>query len=287
MRIGHRPRARDSPSSSTEAELELPCGRCIGCRLDRARAWSIRIGHEAQLWKSNRFVTLDYAPEKLKSWSLRYGDFQAFMKALRKVVPPPIRFFVAGEYGARYMRPHFHAILFNLRLDDEVRYANGTTRSDLLESVWNRGHCVIGDVNARSAAYVAGYTLGKVAREQLEDVVDVKTGELTERKREFVHMSNRPGIGALWYEKYKWDLFSTDRAFQDGKYYKVPRYYWERFKAGVEGPGGDFDRVVQIQEERIKRAELIPAEENSPERRRDKEELAYRKREFYSSAREH
>jgi len=110
---------------------------------------------------------------------------------------------------------------------------------------------------------------------------------VTELRREFVRMSNRPGIGAAWYEKYAADLFSTDRAFQDGKYFKIPRYYWERYKAGVEGRGPTFDRVVEIQEERLRKALLVPEEESSPERRRDKEELAHRKREFYNSAREH
>jgi len=238
------------------------------------------------MWRENRFVTLDYAPEHLKSRSLQYGDFRGFMKSLRKVMAEPLRFFVAGEYGARYMRPHFHVILFNARFDDEQQYVNGTRRSELLERVWNRGNCVIGDVTPSSAAYVAGYTLGKVVDRQLE-VVEESTGEVTELRREFVRMSNRPGIGAAWYEKYAADLFSSDRAFQDGKYFKVPRYYWERYKAGVEGPGRAFDRVVEIQEERLRKALLVPEEESSPERRRDKEVLAHRKREFYNSAREH
>lgn len=240
------------------------------------------------MWRSNWFATLDYRPERLESWSLKYGDFQGFMKALRKEVPPPVRFFVAGEYGARFQRPHFHAILFNLQLKDAVRYANGTYRSATLEDLWSRGNVVLGSVTPRSAAYVAGYTLGKLGRQQLE-VVDGNTGEVTSRQREFVHMSNRPGIGATWYERFKGDLFNTDCAFQDGRKYKVPRYYFERLKKGVYGPmrKEEWDRIIEIQEERIKKAELVPAEESTPERRKDKEELAKRKRGFYSSAREH
>jgi len=29
--------------------LNLPCGQCIGCRLERSRQWAMRVMHEAQL----------------------------------------------------------------------------------------------------------------------------------------------------------------------------------------------------------------------------------------------
>jgi len=45
------------------ATLALPCGRCIGCRLERARQWSVRVMHEASLYEENCFVTLTYSEE--------------------------------------------------------------------------------------------------------------------------------------------------------------------------------------------------------------------------------
>lgn len=225
--------------------LELPCGRCIGCKLDRARSWSIRITHEAQLYDSNVFVTLTYSDEFLpRSLSLEYADYCGFMKRLRRrlcgVSPvadgrKPIRFFVAGEYGGRTGRPHWHAILFNTRFPDQQRLKNGTYRSSLCEDIWSRGNVVLGDVTPRSAAYVAGYTLKKVhgqrAADHYEDVVDTATGELSSRRPEFVVMSRRPGIGSWWYDRFGGDVFPHDKAVMEGKCYKVPRYYWNRFES--------------------------------------------------------
>lgn len=277
VRIGYS-RGDDYP-------LELPCGKCIGCKLDRARAWSIRIGHEAQLYDSNLFVTLTYAPEFVpESLSLEYSDFQNFMKRLRKRLSGvslgpnggyPIRFFCAGEYGGQTGRPHWHCILFNTRFGDEERLINGTSRSTLCEELWMRGNVVIGDVNAASAAYVAGYTLkkryGAEAADHYEDVVNVKTGEVTSRRREFVTMSRRPGIGAWWYKRYGSDLFPMDSAVAEGKEHKVPQYYWRRFQEH-----GDPKVIEEIQYERELRA-LERESESTPDRRLVREVIAHRR----------
>jgi len=67
--------------------LELPCGQCIGCRLERSREWAIRMVHEASMHEDNCFITLTYAPEYLPpDGSLVKSDFQKFMKRLRKQV---------------------------------------------------------------------------------------------------------------------------------------------------------------------------------------------------------
>lgn len=72
--------------------LQVPCGRCIGCRLEKARQWAVRCMHEASLYDKNCFVTLtydeDYCPE-----SLIPEHFVLFMKRLRKRYGAGIRFF--------------------------------------------------------------------------------------------------------------------------------------------------------------------------------------------------
>lgn len=268
--------------------LELPCGRCIGCKMDRARAWSIRIGHEAQLYDRNLFVTLTYDDASLpSSLSLEYPDFQGFMKRLRRritgvTIAPngkhPIRFFCAGEYGGKTARPHWHAILFNTYFADQVRLKNGTTRSRLCEALWDRGNVVIGDVTPQSAAYVAGYTMKKKYGDPsaYEDVVNVYTGELSARRPEFCTMSRKPGIGSWWYDRFAKDLFPVDHAISDGKTYKVPRYYWKKFEL-------DADPILA--EELMWRRELKAAEhiqDSTPDRRRVREIIAERRSILYS-----
>src|SRR4051794_29862641 len=64
--------------------VDLPCGQCIGCRLERSRQWAIRCSHEAKLHEENCFITLTYAPEHLPpGGTLVVKDFQDFMKRLR------------------------------------------------------------------------------------------------------------------------------------------------------------------------------------------------------------
>lgn len=66
-------------------ELKLPCGQCIGCRLERSRQWAMRIIHEASMYDNNCFITLTYSPENLPpDGGLRKKHFQLFMKRLRK-----------------------------------------------------------------------------------------------------------------------------------------------------------------------------------------------------------
>jgi len=274
-------RDRDCDSTGRPDFLELPCGRCIGCRMDRARSWSIRIMHEAQFFDRNIFVTLDYAPEHLPgSLSLEYRDFQLFMKRLRKEVPgvsrcpsgkKVVRFFVSGEYGEQFQRPHWHAILFNCFPRDMERYCNGTSRSSQLESIWGKGNVVIGDVTPRSAGYCAGYSLSKQSRRLYEDsVVSTVTGEVSSRRPPFAKMSRRPGLGFWWYQRFASDLFTADHAVVDGKKWKVPQFYWRKYQE--DASAFDVARVAAIRDER---ARAVPVEEGSERRRSDREVVAW------------
>jgi len=271
-------------------QILLPCGRCIGCRLERSRMWAARCVHEAKCHERNCFITLTYDDDNLPpGGSLRYRDFQLFMKRLRKklrgdVGGPegnhPLRFFCAGEYGGRTGRPHYHAVLFNTRFGDEVKLSNGSSRSRVVEDLWSHGNVVLDAVNQRTAAYVAGYSLKKVygprARDHYEDVVKLRTGELSSRRPEFVTMSRRPGIGAWWYQRFAGDLFPEDHAVVDGKRWKVPNYYWYKFRDEAEP-----SLVEELEERRFERAAEQIAE-STPERRAVREEVATRRQEFFA-----
>lgn len=244
------------------------------------------------MYDASVFATLDYRPDALRSLSLQYGDFQRFLKRLRRRVQGvssapdgkrPVRFFVAGEYGSRYGRPHWHAILFNTWFPDSVKFQNGTYRSELAEELWGHGNVVLGHVTPASAAYVAGYTLGKAhrkAEEYEEDLVDPRTGEVSGRRPEFVVMSRRPGIGAWWYQRFAEDLWQGDHAVQDGRAFKVPRYYYEKLR------GSDPMRGEEIAYGRFLRALETPREESTPERRAVREQVAQARVDLYAR-REH
>lgn len=220
---------------STGVELKLPCGNCIGCRLERSRQWAVRCMHEASLYEENCFITLTYDDDHLpESGSLVKWHFQDFMKRLRaRIAPRRIRFFMCGEYGERFSRPHYHACIFGFDFPDKVGCARQGSeyrlyRSALLESVWTSGFSLIGDLSFESAAYVARYVTKKVNGERAFHhymAMNPETGELYEIEPEFGLMSRRPGIGAEWYAKYHGEVFPSDSVLVNGRLTRPPRFY--------------------------------------------------------------
>lgn len=204
--------------------LSLPCGQCIGCRLKRARDWSVRIMHEAQMHEENCFVTLTYGRDKLPPrGSLYYGDYQLFMRRLRRSVGKPVRFFMCGEYGEANFRPHYHACLFGIDFADKERAGKSASghmffSSESLERIWSHGRAVVQPLTRETAAYCARYIVGKVTGDGAKE----RYGELTP---EFSHCSLRPGIGARWFERFGSDVYPHDYVVAGFQKHSPPRYY--------------------------------------------------------------
>lgn len=225
--LGNRPVVWNKSSSApnlVDAELKLPCGQCIGCRLERSRQWAIRCIHEASLYERNCFLTLTYDNSHIPpDGGLVLRDFQLFMKRLRKYAgDKKIRFFHCGEYGEKSKRPHYHACVFNFDFDDKWLWSvyNKTRlyRSPTLERLWPLGLSTVGDVTFESAAYVARYVMKKVTGASAK-------GYYGERHPEYITMSRRPGIGRDWYSKYKTDAYPSDFLVVRGVRMKPPKFY--------------------------------------------------------------
>jgi hypothetical protein len=213
--------------------IDVPCGQCIGCRLERSRQWAIRCLHESSLYDENCFITLTYDDDHLpEDGSLQLEHFQKFMKRLRKRFEPrKIRFFHCGEYGEKFRRPHYHACLFNFDLPDKklFKISNGFRlyTSDILDDLWSYGYAMVGDVTFESAAYVARYITKKITGEAAKEHYQGLMPEYTT-------MSRRPGIGAEWFRKYKSDVFPNDMCIINGKQVKVPKFYDGLLKVEAE-----------------------------------------------------
>ena len=230
---GKYPLVFGKESFDTGEKVEVPCGRCVGCRLERSRQWAMRCVHEASLYDDNCFITLTYNDANLpEDGSLHKDHFQKFMKRLRKkYAPKTIRFYMCGEYGDELGRPHYHALLFNHDFSDKelwsVREDVKLYVSEELNKLWPFGYCIIGAVTFESAAYVARYVMKKVTGDMAEDhysETDPITGEITFKVPEYNCMSRRPGIAFDWYEKYKGDLRKDFVTF-NGRKVKPPKYY--------------------------------------------------------------
>lgn len=221
----------------TGLPMTVPCGRCIGCRLERSRQWAVRMMHEAQMHDDNCFVTLTYSDEHLPdSGSLDRRAFPLFMKRLRKQYGR-VRYFHCGEYGEQSLRPHYHACLFGLDFPDKeywsVRGENRVWRSPSLERLWPFGNSEIGSLTFDSAAYVARYVTKKVTGDAAKDHyerVNPLTGEIISVEPEYATMSRRPGIGAAWLERFGADVYPSDEVVVNGHSCKPPRFYDERYR---------------------------------------------------------
>lgn len=224
-----------SPRESfVDFHVQVPCGQCIGCRLERSRQWAMRIMHEASLQLANCFVTLTYDDANLPAdGSLVKKHFQDFIKRLRKRYSDRrISYFHCGEYGDDNGRPHYHAILFNIEFPDCV-FASTNHRGDrvysskILEETWGKGLCWLGSVTFESAGYVARYCLKKVngqkAEEHYRRVDD--DGVLYYLEPEYATMSLKPAIGKLWFERFSKEVVDYDGCVVNGKLGAVPRYY--------------------------------------------------------------
>lgn len=209
--------------------MTVPCGRCIGCRLERSRQWAIRCMHESEFHEKNCFVTFTYNDKNLKHGenkaTLWPRDLELFWKKLRKELNGiRIRYFACGEYGERSNRPHYHACIFGFDFPDKAFYStknsNNLYSSPMLDRIWSHGSCLIGSLTFESAAYVARYICDKKLGETAHEYKDMGI------EPEFVRMSRRPGIGSKWFDKYLTDIYPDDFCLiRNGIKTKPPKYY--------------------------------------------------------------
>lgn len=203
--------------------LKVRCGQCIACRLNRAQEWTMRLMDELKSHPQALFLTLTYNEENLPRVNEFYAtlvkdDVQGFFKRLRKNLKGvKIRYYLCGEYGGNYGRPHYHAILFF--------YGDEISQSELeriIENCWNFGYVYIGNVTVHSCAYVAKYCT--------KLLTGPKAIVYNERNiiPEFSLMSRRPGIGGEHCLEYAEEYRRLKKKRYRGRDVNVPRYYKDK-----------------------------------------------------------
>lgn len=208
-----------------DMELDIPCGQCVGCRLEYARNWAIRGCHELKDHKYACYMTLTYDDENLPgAGNLDPYNMVNFIKRLRHFADPmKIRYLQCGEYGDLDKRPHHHMILYGYEFPDckffKMHKGNKLYVSKIANKLWGNGFVTIGAVTFDSICYVARYVLKKAKKEDDPD-----------RVPEYITMSRNPGLGMNHLDKYMEEIYETDSVVVAGKEFKPPKVYDLRLK---------------------------------------------------------
>ena len=216
---------RSDSAVQRAGHLEVACGRCRGCRVERSRQWAVRMMHEASTSPTACFLTLTYSDEHLpEDGSVSSREVTLFVKRMRKQLRKPLRYFACGEYGDRFGRPHYHMALFgeDFRSDGQPLPKTKTGfpqwTSPQLEQLWGKGRVAVMDVSFDSAQYVAKYVTKKVNGAQA-------AAHYHGRRPEFASMSKRPAIGLTWFRQFHRDVYPSDECVVEGRPGRPPRYY--------------------------------------------------------------
>lgn len=227
---------------------EIPCGHCLGCRVDHAKEWSNRLMMEKKLHDSCLFVTLTYDDEHIPvvehldeetgeyyfNSSLCKRDVQLFVKRLRKRFSDDrIRYYIAGEYGPSTGRAHYHAIIFGLHLVDMQPFGRSETGNQYfisasLSDVWKRGFVSVEPANEFTIKYVAAYITTKIGVHSNDTFTDLGL------EPPFALMSRKPGIGCQFLLD-NWDkILDDDRILfgdiEGSHEFKPPRYWYKKIE---------------------------------------------------------
>lgn len=201
--------------------LEVPCGKCLLCRMAKRREWALRITHELHNHEKAMFLTLTYDDSCLpENGSLVKSDYQKFIKRVRKKIEPEkLRHFSCGEYGSKTGRPHYHSIIFGLGLssDDKSVIMDSWDKCDWTVPSISRNS--FGLVEPLSIQYVAGYIMKK----------------LLVNKEEYIKLGIEPefrtmslGIGREYVDRYAEQIKQMGYVTLRGVKNTLPRYYINR-----------------------------------------------------------
>lgn len=221
--------------------------KCPACKERTLREWIFRLCKEDERSTAAHFVTLTYnnhhlprSPNGFKTLVRR--DFTLFMKRLRRqtgikpiyqgkgkdkrLIQPGIKYFATGEYGSKFKRPHYHAIIFNQPL--KKAYGRAWAFYDKTIKAQNPiGETFIGSVTDSSIAYVCKYldkpnTVGKFKND--------------DRVKEFRVMSQHLGDNFLTERMKQFYRKNLDKLYivKDGYKYPMPKYYRDQIFTDLE-----------------------------------------------------
>lgn len=268
-------------------EFLIGCGKCLGCGLDKSSSWALRAQHEARYFDRNCFLTLTFKDEHLPESpeQARY-ELRKFQKRAGKEFGAGLRWFGAMELGERNNRIHGHFLLYGEDFTAGAFPVPGGSREHplrsnaILERLWPFGFASVGELNEKTANYVAGYIVAKATRPRVVPVVHPVTGAVRDWPTVYrPFYPSRPALGVRFFEDFAEDFWNGPRA-RGGARLPIPRAYSKRMREL------DPDRHEQIVEDRIVSVTAKrDLSEESRERLAAKDEVMRSRFKFFSKGR--
>ncbi len=150
------------PTIKDQRVLYVPvgCGKCMECKKQKSRQWSVRLQEEIRHSRNGIFVTLTFSEESIEALSgairglegyeleneIATKGVRRFLERWRKKHKKSVKHWLVTELGqTNTERVHIHGIIWTKEIKD-------------IEKIWKYGHVWIGEyVNNKTINYIVKY----------------------------------------------------------------------------------------------------------------------------------
>lgn len=208
--------------------VPIGCGKCMECRNQKKREWTVRMMEEIKHSRDGIMVTLTFSTESYKELNdeidvnltgyerdnqIATLAVRRFLERWRKKFGKSVRHFLVTELGGEgYECIHMHGILFTKESKETIR------------NIWKYGICQIGGRKEEDRGYVTEKTVNYIVK------YITKTDILHKEYKQKVLCS--PGIGKQYVEsaeivwnKYKKGSTNESYRLRNGDRIALPIYY--------------------------------------------------------------
>ncbi|AXL15111.1 replication initiator protein [Microviridae sp.] len=276
-------------TKNTGPDTPVACGQCLPCTINKRRTWTHRMMLEMQTSKTASFLTLTYDDENLPEGhhdpktgelyainSLNPAHTKKFIDNLRtqyrRLTGNTIRYYLCGEYGEQTGRPHYHLALFGYPpcIGNGAKVINkkfipcNCPNCSLLSKIWKKGNIFLGNLEQKSAQYVAKYVTKKLTTTNCRCKGETHhpscpNVQLKGRYPEYSRQSRNRGIGydaAVKFGKkiakfVKSDADIPPYLIHNGKKWPLGRYLHENIRAQTDLPPYEEGEKVKIYKENL------------------------------------
>lgn len=249
-------------NSNLKRYIQIPCGRCLNCQIDKRRQWEERAEYEYKQKLTGSFITLTYADENLikcrkidnennNQFSLCKEHLQKYIEEVRAKVKEiwkpennvlcnkEFSYIACGEYGEsnkELPRPHYHILMFGL----DYIYCK-----KILEEAWKGGIVDIRPILKGGIRYILKYM-----DKQLNEIENFNKYDRIFKERPFKTQSKGFGSG-LYKEKIDSGEATEKNNFEykgkNGKICRIPTYYLNKyFGITYQRPGPDLENQIKL-----------------------------------------